>query len=107
MSKEDLSLRLFSLIISLVGVTVCVMSRRCCSRNTKPVYRNNVMVSLCCSILKGGSLSYNVANSLGIEFFPSLQQVLAQLLLDLDEAVATVTARSDGRMESSLRCAWH
>lgn len=31
-------------------------------------------------------------------------QVLAQLLLDLDSAVATVTARCDGRMESSLRC---
>jgi hypothetical protein len=35
----------------------------------------------------------------------SANKVLAQLLLDLDEAVATVTARSDGRMESSLRCA--
>lgn len=33
-----------------------------------------------------------------------LTQVLAQLLLDLDSAVATVTARCDGRMESSLRC---
>ncbi|CAM6047081.1 unnamed protein product [Sphagnum compactum] len=32
----------------------------------------------------------------------SANKVLAQLLLDLDEAVATVTARSDGRMESSL-----
>jgi hypothetical protein len=42
----------------------------CCSRDTKPVYRNNVMVSLRCSILKGGSFSYNVVNSLGIEFPP-------------------------------------
>jgi hypothetical protein len=33
-----------------------------------------------------------------------VSQVLAQLLLDLDSAVATVTARCDGRMESSLRC---
>lgn len=31
-------------------------------------------------------------------------QVLAQLLLDLDGAVATVTARHDGRMEACLRC---
>lgn len=31
-------------------------------------------------------------------------QVLAQLLLDLDGAVATVTARRDGRMEDCLRC---
>lgn len=36
----------------------------------------------------------------------SMAQVLAQLLLDLDVAVATVTARADGRMASSLRFAF-
>ncbi len=67
---SDFSLPSGTFVISLVGVTVCVMSRMCCSRDTKPVYRNNVMVSLRCSILKGGSFSYNVVNSLGIEFPP-------------------------------------
>jgi hypothetical protein len=40
----------------------------------------------------------------GLCFIFVMLQVLAQLLLDLDGAVATVTARHDGRLEDCLRC---